>query len=173
MTRDVADHLHVSCGRCGKRALFEQPFEFLAEKPRNERRPTHQWGGWYVVEKYPNVLAWTAPSQSHQILYHWPGELIGTDLLRGVVKCEVCHHVAAHDLVWPKDAYYQWDIRGRTLWACSAGHALALRDYLASDDRDPARYGEFERSLRHLPKEFLTAKVRDEAVKRIARSFTA
>ena len=70
------------------------------------------------------------------------------------------------------DAYYRWDAPGRTLWAWSAEHAVALRDYLASEDRNRATYGEFQGFLRKLPKEFLTAKVRDEAVKRISRSFT-
>jgi len=72
---------------------------------------------------------------------------------------------------WPDDAYYQWDIRGRTLWAWSAEHALVLRDYLRSNDRDPEKYGEYAGALRHMPKDFLTAKVRDEAVKRISASF--
>jgi hypothetical protein len=165
-------HLHVLCPRCGKRAVFEQPFDFLTEQPRDELRPTHQWGGWYVVEKYPHVLAWVPPKQSQQVLYWRAGlESLGASSVRGVLKCEQCHLVAPHDLAWPDDAYYRWDVRGHTLWAWSAEHAVALRDYLASEDRDRARYGEFAGFLRELPKEFLTAKVRDEAVKRISRSF--
>jgi len=154
--------------------MFELPYEFVTEQPANELRPTHRWGGWYVVEKYPSVLAWTPPKQSHQALYRWPGwDSWGTSGVRGVVKCEHCHLIAAHDLSWPEDAYYRWEIRGHTLWAWSAEHAVALRDYLASEDRDRAAYGEFEGTLRRLPKDFLTAKVRDEAVKRISRSFAA
>jgi hypothetical protein len=171
----ASDHLHVRCRRCGKRGVFEQLYEFLTEEPSDEARPTHRWGGWYVVEKYPSVLAWTPPKQSQQVLYRWPGrEILGTTTrARGVAKCEQCHLVAAHDLAWPDDAYYQWEVRGQTLWAWSAEHAVALREYLASEDRDPTVYGEFADALRHLPKRFLTAKVRDEAVTKISRSFAA
>lgn len=170
----TSPHLHVRCPRCGKRAVFEQPFDFLGEQPRDELRPTHQWGGWYVVEKYPQVLAWTPPRTSEQVLYRWPGlDSFGTSRVRGVVKCEECHLIAAHELAWPEDAFYRWDIRGHTLWAWSAEHAVAIRNYLASDHRDPASHSEFEGALRHLPKELLTAKVRDAAVERISRSLSA
>jgi hypothetical protein len=90
--------------------------------------------------------------------------------LKGVVKCEHCHLVDAHDLAWPEDAYYQWEIRGHTLWAWSFEHAVVLRDYIGSDDRDAAKYRGYGYDLRRVPKEFLTAKVRAEAVKRISQS---
>ena len=127
-----------------------------------------------MIEKYPNVLAWVPPrQQSNQVLYRWPGGpswQAGTWPVKGVVKCEHCHLIGVHDLAWPRDAYYQWEIRGHTLWAWSSEHAVVLRDYIGSDDRDASRYGEYAHALRHLPKEFLTAKVRSEAVKRISQS---
>jgi hypothetical protein len=45
-----------------------------------------------------------------------------------------------------------------------------MLDFLRSTDRDPARYGEYAYSLAQMPKEFLTANARDEAVKRITHS---
>lgn len=163
---------HVKCPRCRGRAVFEQPFEFRPETPERERRPVHRWGNWYVVEKYPHVLSWSAPSRSDQGLSAWPRAAPGAwaELVRGVVKCEACHLVAAHDLNWPEDAYYSWRVRGQTLWAWSEEHANVILDFLRSNDRDPARYGEYAYSLAQMPKEFVTAKARDEAVKRITGS---
>jgi hypothetical protein len=76
--------------------------------------------------------------------------------------------VAPHALSWSNDAYYRWEIRGRTLWAFNWEHARTLLDYLASKDREPSRFGKFGYYLRKLPKEIIVARSRDEVVRAIS-----
>jgi hypothetical protein len=61
-------------------------------------------------------------------------------------------------------------IRGYTLWAWSAEHSQVLLDFLGGTERDPAMYASYARSLLHLPKAVITAKVRPFIVKRIAET---
>jgi len=81
----------------------------------------------------------------------------------------VSHEWQEHTLAWPDDAYWSWDIRGAVLWAWDIDHARRILEYIGGINRSrPASY-----DLRHIPKEFLTAKVRELAVKRISASFVA
>ena len=87
------------------------------------------------------------------------------DPRQGVVKCPHCYLLIKHRLEWPADAYYQWDIRGVTLWAWCTEHACVLLGFLAASERDVARFPGW--GLHKLPREIISAKNRDEVVKRI------
>lgn len=87
--------------------------------------------------------------------------------LRGLSTCGRCGHSNEHVLRWPQDAYYAVEVDGKTLWAWTRDAAIALKAFIASDNREPSDYGEHERFLRHVPKQFLFAKHRDIAVRRL------
>ena len=169
------EQFDICCPRCDKCALFDEPFAFYrkGDAIAAGEHPIHRWGPSQVVERYPSVISWVSPEGRYWGLsFHSAPEGSGNYavLKRGVVRCSRCHLVAVHELSWPRDAYWQWDIRGYILWAWSAAHARALREFLGSAERDAAAFPEFARSLRRLPKEVLSAKVRALIVKRISRS---
>jgi hypothetical protein len=151
----------VCCPKCGGRALLDEPFAFYPPGiiPAQLVAQAHTWGQRLVVEKYPSVVKWPHLERGQGYVHK-----------RGVVKCLGCHHIEAHDIAWPDEAYYKWDIRGQTLWACNREHAQVLLDFLGSKGRDASRHPGYVRSLRKLPKEFISAKVRDDIVKAISRT---
>ncbi len=165
----IPSPLEIRCPRCSRPALFEAAFDYVLSRRKDAGLPpelreadperVHRWGGWYVLEKYPSVVPWRAPAKN---------ERLGPP--RGIVKCPHCHLLAAHDLRWPDDAYYRWDIRGHTLWARNREHAEVLLGFISSKERDERRYPGYERSLSRLPGEFIGAKVRDDIVRAISRS---
>ena len=118
----------------------------------------HLWNNVVVTELYPTIVPWVAPKDL---------ELTRSGI--GAVRCPACGLLARHELTWPSDAYWRWDIRGATLWAWSRGHAAAIRDYVGQTHRDASAFDEWYSALVHLPKEFLDAKVRDLVVRRIDR----
>lgn len=87
----------------------------------------------------------------------------------GTVTCSDCHKRQKHILSWPEDAFYQTEVRGQVLWAFNRESLVALRDYLASTERDKARQNTWKNFLLNVPTYFLKAKVRDEAVKKLNR----
>ena len=126
-------------------------------RPDLEGRYYYLSGQTLVIEKYPNLIR----RKSLQKDWDWD---------RGpyVIKCSKCHLVDTYLLDWPRDAYFQWSIRGHTLWAFSYAHAQALLKFIASDERDETQFGYHGRYLRKLPTHFITAKVRDLIVKKIS-----
>lgn len=164
------DPLDVLCPRCAGRATFREPFVFFTQPPAD--RPTHRWGGWHVAERYPQLLPWQAPKgSSSQYLASGPGDGRGYPLLRrGVIECAACCELFIHDLEWPEDAWWQWSIRGRMLWAWDREHAEQILDYVRATDR-PAR--STAGALGSVPAHFLTAKVREAVVKLMTRSLAA
>lgn len=163
--------LHISCPRCGERADFEEPFEFTHEPPTTTS-PVRRWGSWYVVERFPSVFPWTPPTRSDQGLRVWPRELflVWVDEPEGVVRCPQCRIVARHRLAWPEDAYYRWTFRGETLWAWCEEHARAIRDFVRGSSRNARESVAWGRALDHLPKRFLSAKIRSEIVRELDRA---
>jgi len=151
----------VRCPKCGGEALMDEPFAFYnsGRVPPELLVHAQQWGHRMVVEKYPSLAKWVPPEKGRGYLHK-----------RGVVKCRRCHHVDVHDISWPDEAYYKWDIRGNTLWACNREHAQVLLAFLGSKERDPSRFPGYVKSLRKLPKEFISAKARDDIVKAITRT---
>jgi hypothetical protein len=169
--------LEIRCPRCGGRAAFDEPFQFISGRaaaglPLEEMK---RWGGWYVREKYPSLLRWKAPRGPEQYLTTGRDRLGGGYRLwhRGVVRCRACHLVAVHVLGWPGDAYFQWNVRGTRLWALDASHARVLLHYIESTLRDPARYPGYQRSLRKLPATILAARSRDVVARKIRATLQA
>lgn len=162
--------IEIRCPKCGKRAQFHEPFEFVSRPEDLRGRDFHKWGGWMVIELFPSVYKWQPPKTSSQYLRGGGGTGGGYPVLeKGVFQCPACHGNGKHTLDWPHDAYWVWDIRGANLWAWSVDHARRILDYIGQTNRfRPASY-----DLRHIPKEFLTAKVRALVVKRIHASFAA
>ena len=157
--------IDISCPSCAGKAAFLEPFEFHAADfdIGNETRPYHRWGGWYVVELFPNQISWKAPTGSSQYLRGGGADNgSGYPLMHyGVVRCDGCHSSQTKKLDWPGDAYWKWEIRGELLWAWDRKQAEAIRDYIASKRR-PSRFGP---ALRYVPSHFLSAKSRDAALK--------
>lgn len=163
--------LDVRCPRCGGRATFDEPFEFLAERTvrASGAEGLHRWGGWYVREKYPSVLRWKPPRSGDQFLAMGAPRATGGYRLRhrGVVRCSACHHVGVHVLRWPQDAWFQWDVRGTRLWALDEAHARVLLAYVESLLRDPWHHPGYRRSLQRLPAVILAARNRALVAKKI------
>lgn len=149
--------LNVRCPRCGGKAEYDLPFDlYVAAKgqPPDEVRILHRWGGWLVAEKYPSVKRWSGATE-------------GISESDGVIKCGECHFVGEHRLRWPLDAYYQWEIRGNTLWAFNAEHARVLVEFLGGKERDVTRFPQYARSLMEVPGVFLSSKLRDDIARAI------
>lgn len=162
--------IDIKCPECGCLAKFEEPFEFLSknEMSTQEARPTHQWGGWIVIERFPSQVTWTAPSGSSQYLRGGGDTGKGGYPLRtnGLVQCSHCHSNRKHKLSWPSDAYWQWEIRGQLLWAWDKEHAQIILDFVKETTRPPRH----SYRLKYIPSHFLSAKVRAQVVKRMERS---
>ena len=154
--------LDIRCPVCGARALWDEPFRIVGVGAIGsvDPRRVHRWGKSYVIEQYPSILKWNPDVKRKCITYHQ----------LGVMKCLNCHRVAAQKLHWPDDAFYHWDIRGTRLWAWNKAHALDILHFVESTERaaDQFAYGYW---LKRLPRETLSAKVRDLIVKRIGASF--
>lgn len=173
--------LAVRCPRCAACAAFDEAFDFLvappAETPASpDPRPVHRWGSWYVRERFPALVGWSAPRGSSQYLQaggHARGSGAHQLRDRGVLRCPACHYAAAHALRWPEEAYFRWNVRGTRLWADDAEQARVLLHYVESTRRDPARYPGHERLLRRLPAPVLAARNRALVSRAIRQSFQA
>jgi hypothetical protein len=84
----------------------------------------------------------------------------------GTISCAACGLLRKHNLDWPKEAFYQVTIRGRTLWAYNRNYAVELQEFIQSTDRQQERFKSML-ALDVVPTHFLTAKVRDEVVKKL------
>ena len=75
-----------------------------------------------------------------------------------------------HTLDWPADAWWQWAIREKMLWAWHRRHAEQILAYVRATAR-PSRptHG----PLRIIPTHFLSAKVRDAVVKAMEKKLQA
>ena len=162
--------VEIRCPRCGGRATFDEPFQFVsARKAQGLPDGETRWGGWYVREKYPSVVRWKAPGGSHQYLFTGAARSSAGYRLwhRGVVRCRECHLVALHVLRWPGDAYFQWNVRGTRLWSWDVNHARVLLHYIENSLRDPRRYPAYRGSLQKLPAAILAARSRDTVARKI------
>ena len=165
----IYEPIQISCPDCKKMALFEEPFEFLNGKPEcvTDNKNVHQWGGWYVRERFPTQFPWKPPSSSQQYVRGGGGKGDGYPLLQyGQILCSNCHTNRKHRLNWPLDAYWSWEIRGEILWAWDRNHAESILEFARQRLR-PTRWNS---RLRYIPSVFLSAKVRPEVCKKIESS---
>jgi hypothetical protein len=150
----------IRCPRCGREAAFEPPWTALvrdeAKAAAADPSLSGVWvGKTYVVLRYPDLLSWK-------------------DLVRlrrevrpaGICRCGACGYLNRHLLDWPREAYFTLSLRGRTLWMGSREHAIALRRYVAAEDRQRVPGA---RWLSRVPKEFLAARNRAPLVKKLDR----
>ena len=87
----------------------------------------------------------------------------------GVCQCDHCVSRGEHALQWPKDAYWRTSVRGYDVWAHSRAEVSALIQFVSSADRDVSRHPEHANFLRRFPRPLLSAKARDEVVKRLTK----
>jgi hypothetical protein len=162
--------IDIKCPCCGELAKFEEPFEFLSknEVRQDEMRLRHQWGSWIVIVKFPSEINWKPPSDSHQYLR--TGGDTGKGgyplLTNGLVQCSHCHSNRKHKLNWPKDAYWQWEIRGEVLWAWDKRHANIILSIIKETVRPSRR----AYNVKYIPSCFFLAKVRDLIVQKMEHS---
>lgn len=159
-------HLEIRCPRCGGRARWEEPFQFVRrhDVPEEEWDRLVAWGQRWVREKFPSLVRWKPLGRGHG----WRHATLG------VFRCGACHAVALHRLRWPADAFFQWRVRGMLLFAWDEAHARVLLHYVGATLRDPDRYGErYRKSLQRLPAEVIGGHARGRVVARIAETLRA
>jgi hypothetical protein len=152
---DWPSQFNVRCPQCGRRATFNEPFQFFRGPDAPEG--AHIWESWRVIEKYPSLIGWHPPEDNLYQMHR-----------KGVVQCPFCHLVKVCEIEWPRDAYYRWDVRGFILWAMDENHARALLDFIGGVERDPSRYPAYTPLMKKLPRKVVSAKARDSIVKQIA-----
>lgn len=162
--------IDVKCPACGEKAQFEEPFEFipLRKLPTDEKRPFHHWGGWAVIERFPSLISWKAPTGSQQYL-KTGGDGGGegyTLQTNGLIQCLQCYLNRKHKLSWPDDAFWQWEVRGQILWAWNRTHAIDILSYIRQNVRPSRRLYQMYH-LRYIPSHFLAAKVRELVVQKM------
>ncbi len=86
----------------------------------------------------------------------------------GAVCCTACGSRKKAKLNWPKDAYYQCEIRGDVLWGFNRQSLTELRDFIQSDSREEKKYT-YQSFLRHIPSVFLQRKNRERVVAKLDR----
>lgn len=72
-----------------------------------------------MVEKYPSLLNWQA-SRKDSLQRLLPGSSDGPGyalMTKGVIGRSHCHASCVYLLNWPEDAWWQWQIRGKVLYA--------------------------------------------------------
>ena len=159
-------HLEIRCPRCGGRARWEEPFQFVRrhDVPEAEWDRLVAWGQQWVRETFPSVIRWTSPARGRGYRHY----------AQGVARCRACHAVVLHRLRWPGDAFFQWRVRGITLYAWHEEHARVLLHYVAASLRDPRRYGEgYRKSLQRLPAQAIGGHARRRLAGQIADTLRA
>lgn len=157
----------IRCPRCGAEASLSDAYtRESGERARAAAADPNVTGVWvhsqYFVIHAPRLLSWDEISSHRKLGETW-----------GICRCGTCGHADKHRLDWPADAYYIASIRGRTLWAWTRAHVVALRAFVAREKRDRRAlaalpYG-IARYVKRVPHEFLFAKNRSEVVKKLDR----
>jgi hypothetical protein len=159
--------ISIRCPKCGDEACLSDAYSRAsgaqARALAADPNVTGVWvHGQYFVIHAPRLLSWDEISTHRKRGQVW-----------GICRCGACGYHAAHQLQWPTDAYYTASIRGRTLWAWTRDHVVALRNFVASERRhrrelDDLPYG-IARYVKRIPAEILFAKNRAEVVKKLDR----
>ena len=87
----------------------------------------------------------------------------------GSCQCDHCVSRFDHALQWPHDAFWRTSVRRYDLWAHNRAEIAALIQFIAAADRDLTYYPEHAYFLRHVPKQLLSAKAREEVVKQLTK----
>jgi hypothetical protein len=162
----------IRCPDCRGEAVFSEPYslvedpasvarEQIGKSPRAVEFDRRGGGGMTVVYHFPDL--YPPP------IRHNPSPRAGP-LRAGVCLCGGCGRRARHTLEWPRDAYFQIEIRGEVLWGYSREHFAGIRDYIACDQRRAwaQKRGYPWGSLMHkLPKVAVAARNREEVIKRM------
>jgi len=87
----------------------------------------------------------------------------------GRLSCLDCGLNRTHEVDWPREAFYQLEYRGETLWGFDRAMMAEILAYLgAGPDRDKVRRNSPHATrLLRLPKPFLAAKARETLVAKI------
>jgi hypothetical protein len=168
--RGQPDRSAIRCPACAKEAVFESGYLAYDALPASiDAGSAIHWNQRVIIERYPGQLRWADPANpawkdrpARADMNPGPGE---TAVL-GIVNCPACGLRRRHLLRWPQDAFYQGDVRGETLWGWTRAHLVAIRDYVASDQRVDAPGA---MPVGKLPSHFLTAKHRPHVLKAIDR----
>jgi hypothetical protein len=156
----MVEVLAVRCPRCGCEARFEPATYRLtgaaARAAAEDPTVTGIWrGGTYEVVRYPRLQGWKDAVRRRR---GWRPP--------GICRCGACGYLNRHLLDWPREAYFAVSLRGRTLWMRSREHVIALRGYVAAEDRQRVPGA---RWISRVPKEFLAARNRAPLVKKLDR----
>ncbi len=84
----------------------------------------------------------------------------------GAIICTKCMLRQKASLDWPKDAFYQCEFKGRSLWAFNRESLVDLKNFIASDTRQTGDY-KYSGFLLHIPSIFLDRKNRGAVVKKL------
>ncbi|SDM24741.1 hypothetical protein [Maricaulis salignorans] len=87
----------------------------------------------------------------------------------GRLSCLGCGLNRTHEVDWPREAFYQLEYRGETLWAFDRAMMADIAAYLgAGPDRDTVRrQSPHATRLMRLPKTFLSARARETLITKI------
>ena len=87
----------------------------------------------------------------------------------GQVRCTACHHVAAHTLDWPGQAWFRIEYKGQILWAKDAEMMAEIRRFIAAGvDRNAiGKASVWWRYLLRIPSHFLGAQARTAVLRKI------
>lgn len=88
----------------------------------------------------------------------------------GRLSCLACGLNRTHEVDWPREAFFQIDYRGETLWAFDRAMMVEILAYLnAGVNRDAVRSASpYALLLMRLPKALLAGKAREALATRIA-----
>ena len=163
----VQQPIAIRCPKCGGEAALSEAYSRESgQRARDAAADPNVTGVWvhsqYFVIHAPRLLGWDEISAHRKLGQTW-----------GICRCGKCGYQAKHQLDWPADAYYTASIRGRTLWAWTRAHVVALRRYVASERRDRAQLADLPygiaRYVKRVPAEILFARNRAEVVNKLDR----
>ncbi len=89
----------------------------------------------------------------------------------GTIICTTCFLRKKHDLIWPKEAFFQIEHKQRVLWAFDRETVVALIEFIKSRDRKKNKH-KWSSFLRHIPTHFLQSGARKPILKKLGNLLT-
>lgn len=189
--------LHVKCPSCSEAAVFrfasyvnvktklaasyfekKKEFKLLEWRGRSggfNRTALYYPSDTLTPDRFPSLPeGHTLDSWRTVDLWYWGNGYVGPNAMsnRGIINCGNCYKSIRHRIVWPKDAWFKVEYRGKILWAYNRDYANLLLEYLESNSRAKmalakdgprAGYG----YLYRVPTVFQTAKARPVVVRKL------